>query len=684
MKTLKYRLLIILFLSVSGLLSAQKFRHPGIDLSEEDLSFIKSQVLAWNQPWKDAFERMKSDADRSGDENAFTYVLRGPYGKPDIGGKELRKGAALAYDCALIWYITGDKSYANRSASILDAWAQKLSGFDYNDAKLIAGWTGHLLCNAAEILRYGNSGWQQRNTERFTAMLQTVYLPLLRFYYPQANGNWDGAIIHSLLAIAVFTDNTALFNNAVDHFLHAPFNGSLFKYIYPGGQCQENIRDLGHAQLGLGEFAGAARIAFTQDVDLFSAGDNRLAQGFEFTARLILGEKMHLYGHFPGEPARFSDIYEHVYRHYRSAGIDLPATLRAADSVRSSSARMLLIATRSPAEKSQATPAAKATMTALIAGPDDSRLPRVPDDAIRVSPGESIQNAVDSAQEGRWIVATRGFHILPAPLRLKSGITLSGEGQATILFLNPDSGERDAIVNAEKSVSSITIRDLIIEGSVRRDKPGDPNSVRSFRNLGIRGGIVMRGDKQGDISDLSLINLTIRNCTSTGAEIDGASGLTIERCNFDENGSSVVPGPRLLHNLMIKRASGIRINACRLDGSPYGCGAALSGCTKAEISGCEIARNGWHGILLSECTSVSVTGNTIEASDNSGIMSEYLYRGNENITITGNTIWYNEGYGIESYSARRLTESGNRLEGNGSSELQVKISEQKELIMDGQ
>ena len=99
----------------------------------------------------------------------------------------------------------------------------------------------------------------------------------MRPYYPQANGNWDGAIIHSLIAMAIFTDNRPLYDNAVNHFKHAPVNGSIFKYIYPNGQCQESPRDQGHVQLGIGEFAGAAQVAYTQGTDLFSLAGNRIA-----------------------------------------------------------------------------------------------------------------------------------------------------------------------------------------------------------------------------------------------------------------------------------------------------------------------------------------------------------------------------------------------------------------------
>jgi hypothetical protein len=106
-------------------------------------------------------------------------------------------------------------------------------------------------------------------------MLMTVYYPLIRHYFTMANGNWDGAIIHSILAIAIFTDNRPMFNNAVDHFLHAPVNGSLFKYIYPSGQCQESMRDQGHVQLGLGEFAERLKLHLHREL-IFLNADNRI------------------------------------------------------------------------------------------------------------------------------------------------------------------------------------------------------------------------------------------------------------------------------------------------------------------------------------------------------------------------------------------------------------------------
>ena len=358
---MKKTLLSLLFLFGPTILplavSAQKFKHPGIHQTQEDLEYMKKQVLKGEQPWKDAFDRLKASTDLEFIVKPHAHVLRGSYGKPNIGGDDLSKGSSLAYNCALMWYLTDDKAYANKAIEIINAWSPVLWDFDYNDAKLLAGWTGHQLCNAAEILRYTKSGWQQEDINTFTSMLMKVYYPLMRFYYPQANGNWDGAIIHSILAIAVFTDNHEMFENGLNHFRYGPVNASIFKYIYPSGQCQESTRDQAHVQLGLGEFAGAAQVAYTQGIDLFSIGNNRIALGFEYTAKFLMGEKPHCYGVISERAKTLRDDFEYVYRHYTSKGVDMPYTKAAADAVRSSASNRSRALRRARAAPHSAAPA---------------------------------------------------------------------------------------------------------------------------------------------------------------------------------------------------------------------------------------------------------------------------------------------------------------------------------------
>ena len=666
-----------LLILLSAASYSQSFIHPGIDQNANDLSLMKKKVLAGEEPYKAAFEKLKAVADTVFNVNPHTHVLRGPYGKPNIGGDDLSRSASMAYNYALIWYISNDKRYADKAIEILNAWAPVLWDFDYNDAKLLAAWTGHQLCNAAEILRYTNAGWLQKDIDDFTNMLLTVYYPLFRFYFPQANGNWDGAIIHSILAIAIFTDNRKMFNNATDHYLYGPVNGSIFKYVYPSGQCQETMRDQGHVQLGLGEFAGAAQIAYTQGKDLLTVGNNRLALGYEFTAQVLMGKNPHSYGPISQRAKVLRDNYEYVYRHYTAIGISLPYTKMAADSVRSKASRSVLTAIRADyGTKQSGGTELKPGNIGYIAGAQLYEAKNTPPNAIIVKPGESVQEALDkSSGTGRWVLLKAGIHKLPATLKLPSNITLAGEGIESIVFLDPTAeGMRDAMMNAANDLHDVTIRDLKIEGSNRMDVHSDPNSTRSYKGNYNRGGIILRALKEGQMKNITLHNVSLLNCTYNGLFISGASNVRIESCNFSENGGSAVPGPKLQHNILLTHCDKIFVANSRLVTSPFGSGISVAHCSNAIISKNEIARNAYYGVQIAESNDISVTGNLLEGNDRSGVMVEYLSKGSSNISVSNNQIQHNAGYGLEAFSVKNIKNADNTFVQNKQGEAQIKTS----------
>lgn len=647
-------------------LTAQGFIHPGIDQTEAEMLYMKNQVLAGREPWKGAFDRLLAATDPEQDIPAFAHVVRGPYGRPNIGGRELSASADLAYNCALLWWITEDRKFAEKTMSILQSWSDILRSFDYNDAKLLAGWTGYKFCNAAEILRYTQAGWPAKEIDAFREMLLTVYYPLLRDYFPQANGNWDGAIIHTLLAIGVFTDNQSIFDDAIDHFLYSPVNGSIFKYIYPSGQCQESVRDQAHVQLGLGEFAGAARIARTQGIDLFSLADYRIALGFEYTARFLLGEQPHCYG-ILSERRRegIRDIYEFVYQYHLYRGVNMPYTAKLADSLRMESGRELLTAflvpATEPVQKTKDLVPGRTAFPTGAAGP-----PKInPTEYLIVEPGQPLQAALDQASKvSGKVLAKAGVHLLPHTLEMPSNVTLSGQGEGTILLLDPESGDRDAIRNAEPDMHDVTLTDLVVEGYTKAEYSTDPNSHRSFKNRYNRGGIVFLSDGKSSLKNIRLERVTIKNCTTSGLVISGAVDIEITACNFEENGASVVPGPKQAHNLSLAYCSRVLVQNSRLDTSPDGCGIKILASEQVQITSCEIARNGWTGIYVAESSDLRLEKNLLEANDEGGILLEKLFSGCEKVQIRSNLIQFNGGKGITARSVNDYSTVDNLLNGN--------------------
>jgi len=230
-------------------------------------------------------------------------------------------------------------------------------------------------------------------------------------------------------------------------------------------------------------------------------------------------------------------------------------------------------------------------------------------------------------------------------------------------------------------MQDVTIQDLVIEGALKTQTGDDPNSNRSFKGGYNRGGILFRSLKEGQMKNINLLNITIRNCTFNGAFISGADNLRISKCDFNENGGNAVPGPKIQHNLLLSHCRQVNISGSRMATSPFGSGIALDHCTGVVVSDCEVARNAWYGMLVSESKNITISKSLIEANDRSGILFEFLYRGNADININDNLIHYNNGFGLESYATVRL-KAQNKYAGNGKSVAQERISLEKILIQE--
>ncbi len=602
------------------------FTHPGIYQTQNDLDFMKRKVLAKEQPWIAAWERLLADpvSSLSFSPQPVAHIARGSYGRGAIGDRELRASVDAAESHMLQWIVTGDHAHAAKAADILDAWSETLWDFDGNDAMLLAGWTGASLCNVAEILRSTYPSWSP--DQHFRGLMTGVYLPLLRGFFPTANGNWDGAIMQTLAAIAIFCGNRALFDVVTQHFLYGVANAGITKYVYPTGQCEESDRDQGHTQLGLGYFSLTALVAWNQHVDLFAAADNRLALGFEYTSKYMLGGEVPYFGDIsPRGRGRFSDFYEAAYEHYRFVkGIDMPFTERAAQRAREQ-ARSTLTLFRGQAASTARTllPAPVVETGPPHAGAQQDNLPPAPPDAVVVSAGSSIQKALDAlaAKGGGTLLLDQGFHSTPAALGIPSNVTIIGRGRSTLLSLDPDAAGY-CIVQGTPTLQNVVLRNFILEGAVSHTPPTDPNQDKRQRSTYLtkaRGGIRFQADRAGQFSNIRMERLTVRNCTMAGVEIAGAKGVSVQNCDFSDNGGKVAPGPGQHHNLQMKHVSEVEVRASRLDGSIAGCGLHVRSGLNLSIAATEAARNAQSGMSFVDCEAVSIEECLIEGNDGRGI-----------------------------------------------------------------
>ncbi len=333
-----------------GLSAAEKaFVHPGILHSRAELEFVKARVAEGKEPWKSAWEELRSHGISQLDwrPKPAADVVRGPYNNPDVGGTNLMRDAASAYSHALQWTITGKKAHADKAVEVLNAYASTLKSVGGHDARLLVGMVGINFVSAAELLRHTDAGWSNTDQAQFEDLLRSVFYPVIRDFYPTANGNWDASMIQTMLAMGVFLNDRVMFDRAADYYRNGAGNGAIGNYINDFGQCQESGRDQGHTQMGLGYLGCAAEIAWHQGVDLYGVHDHRLALGYEYTAKYNLGHEVPYrpYRSFEGRynyptisdkaRGRFSSIYERVYHHYHDRmALEMPFTSQAVAKIR--------------------------------------------------------------------------------------------------------------------------------------------------------------------------------------------------------------------------------------------------------------------------------------------------------------------------------------------------------------
>jgi hypothetical protein len=309
-----------------------------------DLIRMKEAVGMRKQPFYAGFEKMR--------EHPFsqkTLTKAGPFEEigrnPTINAAEFDRDSNAAYQCALMWCITGDGGFASTTIDILNSWSRTLKKISGADAVLCAGLGGFKIANAAELMRCSNSGWPMEDAESFGLMLRKVFLPVIENFAPYANGNWDGAALKMMMAIAIYTNDRFLFDRALVYYRFGPGDGSLSHYIYPSGQCQESGRDQQHTQLGIAHMGDCCEMAWHQGLDLYSSLDNRLLLGFEYTAKYLLGQDVPFrsdvdqtgkYRHEAiSERSVLRAVYEQIYNHYvNRCGISAPWTQRAAERLR--------------------------------------------------------------------------------------------------------------------------------------------------------------------------------------------------------------------------------------------------------------------------------------------------------------------------------------------------------------
>jgi len=333
----------------------KSFVHPGILHSQASLNHIFEVATKKTMPEYGSYELLKNHPCASAQ-----YKMNGPFtvisrdGQYAYTKSKMEADFSAAYLNALMWIATKDESHAKKTLEILGAYADSLKLIpSTNDAPLLVGLEGLKIVNAMEILRYTYTGMTAEQMTKINRMITNIFLPVCETFYKTkayTNGNWGPIVTKTYISAAIYFDNKAMYNKAIDFYYNANDNGTIKNYISGStGQVQESGRDQGHSQLGVGALATVCEIAYNQGDDLYNALNNRLLKGFEYVARYNLGDDNVPFATWKDVTGRYSDwkvisdksrghfipVYEMVYNHYvRIKGLSMPYTEQVINKIR--------------------------------------------------------------------------------------------------------------------------------------------------------------------------------------------------------------------------------------------------------------------------------------------------------------------------------------------------------------
>jgi hypothetical protein len=316
----------------STAIQAQTWVHPGIVVSQAQLDATRAAYQAGNSIIVSQVNKAMAS-----DYGSLTYTVQGPwpgginqcgaYSTPNNGCSEADSDSNAAYVQALLWYITGNQTYANNAINIMNTYASNFKGYagtnglscpsgtDCSNGPLQSGWDSEKWPRAAEIIRWGKpggngSGWSSSSITAFSNMLKSIYQPVIQ-NGSGVNGNWDMSMIDGMMQIAVFTENSSLLATArsfwqgrvpdlyylqsVDGSNHAAsprgnpswFGQSIFNSTTTN-VAQETCRDLTHTEDSISGTILAAETDWIQGGSLYqdtgSAAQQRIVESMNMMA----------------------------------------------------------------------------------------------------------------------------------------------------------------------------------------------------------------------------------------------------------------------------------------------------------------------------------------------------------------------------------------------------------------
>ena len=282
--------------------------------------------------------------------------------------------------------------------------------------------------------------------------------------------------------------------------------------------------------------------------------------------------------------------------------------------------------------------------------------------------GASVQAAVDALpEEGGFVRLSAGTYSVPVAVRLRSGVTICGEGAATVIYVPENVTAFKSVGSSSTHASNVWVREVRIVG----DRSGAAPALyfESCDDCGVLD-VTVEGvgrDRRENASAVWMKGGTRGRVAGSTLTRSGYSGVVIDSQTDTEVSGNHVSGSGHAGILVVGRSDGVVVaeNDVRDNG------------LNADGTG----REGRSGILVMDdgtdaARTVVIRDNVVVNNGDHGIQVFWWVRNGilseapwEAISITGNTVtghknWPRGGAGIELEQARFAVVSGNVLSNN--------------------
>ena len=161
-----------------------------------------------------------------------------------------------------------------------------------------------------------------------------------------------------------------------------------------------------------------------------------------------------------------------------------------------------------------------------------------------VEPGDDIQSAIDSANSagGGIVFLKAGTHTVNSGLKLRSKVTLCGEGRTKTIVKQGSSMRGSILSQGSSPLTDVVLKDITFQGNESRRA----------------GGLNLRGNNSNRHTRFMFQNVTITGFGSHGVGISRINNVIMDNSVFQRNGSS----GSLHHNVYFLYVTGVLQSDC--------------------------------------------------------------------------------------------------------------------------